>query len=301
MPYAHIIARAWKIAAESPKIKWFIWFPSFMAALIFTGKIGWQIYAYAGEFGLVNAEFDLGTMTSLITFLTENQLWGWTMVLSALVMLFYFLIPAWIDSVLILALKQKLEQPEKYLSIRQKIIGSGNYFFKMFELHGALALFSPLSVLFFASFIYRSFEGGLESLLLPIVITYFVICLIINIFTCFAEYYLICDDESVSQSIRKSIALVFMNLQQTVAIMLLLGLINLRVLINIIVVLGVPIAIIAAVTIFSNATIIALAVILGFVIIALAAYITALIEIFARSVWIQTFENAKSRLQQLED
>lgn len=301
MPYAHIIARAWKIAAENPKIKWFIWFPAFMAVLIFTGKIGWQIYAYASEFGLIETEFDLNTATSLIGFLTENNLWGWTLVLSALVLLFYFLIPAWIDSVLILVLKQKLEQPEKYLSIRQKIISSGEYFFKMFELHGALALFSPLSVLFFASFIYRSFEGGLESLLIPIVMTYFAICLVINLFTSYAEYYLICDDESVSMAMRKSASLVFMNLTQTIAVMLLLSLINVRILINIIVVLGVPIALIAAITVFSNLAIIVIAVILGILVVALAAYISALIEIFARSVWIQTFENAKARLAQLED
>lgn len=295
MPYAQMIARAWQIVAETPKLKWFIWVPSFIAVLIFTGKITWQAYSYALENQVIQTGLDTEVLQNFLTILTEKNLLGWTLLIGFLVLIFYFLIPAWIDSVLISSLKKKLEDPEKYFSLRERVIDGGRYFLKIFELQATLAAFSPLSAIFIGSFLYRYLEDDRASYFIPILVIYFVVSLVINFFTSLAEYFVICDEERVSQSILKSINLVGQNLSQTVSIMLLLALINVRIIINGLVVLGVPLGIVFALTFVNSTPIIAIVILLGIIAAALAAYLSAMITIFSRGVWIQTFYQLKAR------
>jgi len=304
MRYAEVIHNAWELTNSSSKLKWFCFVASFAAVIVFIFEIAWQLGMLSAEFGIVENEFVYKTIGTSLSFLTSHHLLGWAFSLLIFILLFEFVLQPWIQSTLILAVRQGFNCPEKKLSLRQKIIEGGAYFFKLFEFRALFSPFAFMTIMLFAATMYRYYHGEIFSqIVLPVIIPYLIISFFINIFMSFVPYFLVCEKCDLGQSIRKSIGLVFLNFGITMAIILLMFLVNFRIIINVLVIIGVPIGILGAMTYFAQSSwlgfMVTLAIVLGIVLVSLASYLTAIVEIFSTAVWERSFSSLRAKQKEL--
>jgi hypothetical protein len=292
MLYGKIIKDSWHLTVESPRIKWLVLIPSFFGVLIFTIEIAWQLYLYADKYDLMGITATEG-YGMLLGYVTDNSLWGVSILAGILIALFMFIVPLWVQGTLILCVRHKLISPDVKFQLRPKMLKGFEYFFPFFKFEAATSIFSLLSIIFFAASLHRYFTSLFEFVW-PIIVGYAVIAMIVNLFLSFAPFYIVTQNLSTSEAIKKSAALVFTHLGETITIMLLMFLVNFRMLLNVIVVLGVPIAVLAAFTLFSTKTAIVLSIIFGLLLVGLAAYLTAIMAVFMTTVWALSFEILKA-------
>lgn len=297
MNYGRIIKDSWSLTVENPRIKWLVLIPSFFGVLIFTVEIAWQMYLYADKYDLMGITATEG-YGMLLGYVTDNGLWGVSIMAALLIAVFMFIVPLWVQGTLILCVRHKLVCPDVKFLLRPKMLKGFEYFFPFFKFEAATSIFSLLSIAFFAASIHRYF-GSLFELIWPVIVGYAFVAMIVNLFLSFAPFYIVTQNLSTSQAIKKSAALVFTHLGETITIMLLMFLVNFRMLLNVIVVLGVPIAVLAAFTLFSTKTAIFLSVIFGLLLVALAAYLTAIMAVFMTAVWALSFEVLKAEHDQI--
>ncbi|MCF7830827.1 hypothetical protein K9M41_02435 [Candidatus Gracilibacteria bacterium] len=300
MRYAEVIHNAWELTTSSTKLKWFCFVASFAAVVVFIFEIAWQLGMLSAEFGIVEHEFVYKTLGTSLSFLTSHHLLGWALFLLVFILLFEFVLQPWIQATLILAIRQEFNYPEKKLSLRQKIIEGGAYFFKLFEFRALFSPFALMTITLFTVTMYRYYHGDIFSeIVLPVVVPYLIISFFINVFLSFVPYFLVCEKCALGKSIRKSIGLVFLNFGVTMAIILLMFLVNFRIVINVLVVIGVPVGILGAATFFAQSSwlgfMVTLAIIIGVIMVALASYLTAIIEVFSTAVWERAFFRLRAK------
>jgi hypothetical protein len=291
MNYGKIIKDSWHITVENPRIKWLVLIPSFFGVLIFTVEIAWQLYLYADKYELMDITAGEG-YGMLLSYVADNSLWAISILAVLLIALFMFIVPLWVQGTLILCVRHKLVSPDT------KLLKGFEYFFPFFKFEAGTSIFSLLSIVFFALSIHRYFES-LFDLIWPVILVYAVIAMIINLFLSFAPFYIVTQNLSTSEAIKKSAALVFTHMGETVTIMLLMFLVNFRILLNVIVVLGVPIAALVAFTLFTTKTALVLSLLFGFILVSLAAYLTAIMAVFMTTVWALSFEILKAEHDQI--
>ena len=298
--YSQIISRSWELTAETPRLKWFAFFPAFAAVIVFVVEIAWQAYLYWSEFGW-GKDNSYVLLKETYSVLCDYHLIWWVIFMTIFVLIFTFVLPPLIFSTMVLSVRQRAEHPEISLNLRQKIIEGARHFFPIFEFNALMAPFGFLTIVFFTLSMYRYYHGTIFNLLVPFIIIQSILAFLLNLFFFFAPYFIICEEVSVTQSLKKSIALVFLHLEKTIGIILLIFLINLRVIINVIVVLGVPVGVLATLSYFATSQYLTLAVILAVgiaaLVLGLTAYMTAILDVFTTSVW----ERSYAYLQQASD
>lgn len=299
MKYAHILHRAWKITVENPAIKWFVFIPAFMAVLIFCGKIAWQVYLYLLEFGLVEKGV-LAVVSDTFRYFMAQGLFLLALAGMFVVVLFMYVIPAWVTAVQLLCVDHRLQKSERELIIPKQMLSGFKFFFSLFGFNGIMVLFSPWSIILFSLTLNRYFTTELMAFFWPIILTFTIAALIINVFVSFAPYYIVCDDCGPGQAMGKSASLVFLNFYKTLSVVFLMGLVNLRIVLNALIILGVPMGLIMALVYGLDTWAISLIAILGILLLALISYVTALVEVFMTGVWLQTFYNLKERQAELD-
>lgn len=301
MRYGEIIYEAWDLTTENTKLKWFVFVPSFVAVLVFVLEIAWQLYLYLGEFGVIESEFSFESIGSLFHFLLDKNLLGWAIFGVIFILFFAFVVPSWVLGGLILGIKQKLHTPEKYLSLRQKMIEGFEYFFKLFEFSAVSGIFSLWSIAIFLATFYRYFHDTFFRLMWPVILIYTIIAFFITIFLSFTPYFIVCEKEGLHNSIKKSVSMVFLNFGKTMSIILLMFLVNFRILINVVIILGVPLGVLLAATYFANSVATILSILIGIALLGFAAYLTAIVEVFSTAVWTRTFFEMREHQKKLED
>ena len=290
MNYAKVIHDSWQLVTHTPKLMWLAFVPSFVAVLVFMLEVLWQLYLYSTEFGLIQSHLSLETVSDFLGVLIEKDLMFWMLLALAFVVFFAFVVPSWLKGTLILSIHKKFNTPEREISLRQKSVDACSYFFRIFELQAILSPFEFVSIAFFVATFYRYFHDGLFDILLPLILFHLCLSMLIQIFFAFCPYFIVVKDLGLSESMKKSMSLVFVNLGATLAIILLMFLVNFRVIVNVIVILGVPIGIVAAFT-YASSFAITVSIIAGFLMLALAAYLTAILEVFSIAVWERTFHS----------
>ncbi len=290
--YAKIIHDAWSLTISNSKLKWLVFIPSFVAVLVFVLEVAWQMYLYWGEF-VTKHEFSIDTISNVFNFLVENNLLGWVIFGTIFILFFAFVVPSWVHAAIILGVKQKLDYPEKYCSVREKMVKAYGYFFRLFELHAIKSIFSLWSLALFVATFYRIFHDSFFKLIWPVLIFYAICASIITIFMSFSSYFIVCDDEPLGLSISKSVNLVFLNFGKIMVIIFLMFLVNLRVILNVLIVLIVPIGLFAAFTYFNSSLMLILLSILSLGLLVFTAYLTAILEIFSTAVWTGFFLKIK--------
>ncbi len=300
MKYAEVIHDAWEMTQESSKLKWFVFVPSVAAVILFIVEITWQIFWLSEEFGILHANFSISMIGNFFNFLSTHHLILWIVLLIFFVTFFAFFVPAWVSATLLLGIRHKFQTPEKYFSIRQKIISGFEYFFPLFEFNALMAPFRFLTISFFAVTMYRFYHGIIFDFMFPVIIVYSFVALLIHLFLSFCPYLIVYEKQPVGIAIKKSIALVFLNFTRTLAVLLLMLFVNLRVILNVVVILGVPFGILFAISYFANIFAIFVAVVLSIAAILFAAYLTAIVEVFATAVWERTFTTLREQQDELE-
>ena len=300
MNYTAIIKDAWQMTLESPKIKWLIFVPSFMAVLIFVLEMGWQISLYLAKLDVIGDFISLESIRRLIGFLAENGLIGISIVAVVVILLFMFVIPPWITGTIILCIRQKCWHPEKQIHNRQKLVQGLGHFFPLFEFNAATSIFSLIPILLFTATFFRFFDTWFEFAW-PVIAVYSIIALFINLFISFTPYYIVTEKMKVVEAIKRSFALVFLNFGATLMIFLLMLLVNLRILLNVAVVVGVPLAIVAAFVLTKSSTIFMLTMLIGTALMCFTAYVSAIVTIFSTGVWYLSFEILKQRQKEIEE
>jgi hypothetical protein len=300
MKYAEVIHDAWEMTQESSKLKWFVFVPSVAAVILFIAEITWQMFWLSEEFGFLHANFSVSMIGSFFGFLSLHHLIIWSILLILFVAFFAFFVPAWVSATMLLGIRHQFQTPEKYFSIRQKIITGFEYFFHLFEFNALLAPFQFLTITFFVVTMYRFYHGDIFDLMWPVIIIYSIVSFFINLFLSFCPYFIVYENQPVGVAIKKSIALVFLNFSRTFAVLLLMLFVNLRVIFNVIVVLGVPFGLLFAISYFANLFAIIVAIILSIAAILFAAYLTAIVEVFVTAVWERTFTTLREQQDELE-
>jgi hypothetical protein len=304
LKYAEVISEAWELAAAQKKLTWLVFGPSMAFICILVAEIAYQYFMIFEEFGRFDHGFTFGKIGNGISFLVEHGLIGWAILLGVFLVVFTFLFPAWIEGTLILSIRQTFLHPHKQLSLRQKIIEGFEYFFSLFEYHAVVSPFKLLSIVFYGLTFYRYYHGDLfEKILFPGLIVFFLFSLVINFFLSYASYYIVTEGVPFGAAIRKSIALVFLNLGTTLVLMLLMLLVNLRVFINIFFVLGVPAGVWAVFSYFTKSVWVGIAtsgaIIVGVVILCFVAYLTSVLEVFSTAVWARSFAVLRAQQEAL--
>ena len=303
MKYIQVIHDAWDLTTSSQKLKWFVFVPAFASVIAFVAEVAWQISMFSTEFGILESGSVFGALKEIFFFVQSHGLLVWGVFFLVFVLLFEFVLPAWITSTLILSIRHKFSTPNEYLSLRHKMIEGFKYFFPIFEIKAILSPFTFVSIGLFTATMYRFYHDGFFNALLPLIIIYSIGALIIQIFLSYCNYYIVFEEETVKPSIQKSISLVFLFFGRTMMVILLMILVNVRILVNVIVILGVPLGIMAALSYFASSSWFTLAMILawilGIALTALAAYLTAIVEVFSTAVWVRTFYTLREDEKQL--
>lgn len=307
MNYGKIIHEAWNLTVHCSKLKWFVFIPSFAAVVVFVLELAWQGSLIVEEFHLFGVEghFVYSKIGSFLGFLADHHLLGWGIFVGLFIILFEFVFPSWILSTLILSVRQQFTVPEKELSLRQKIIEGSAHFFRLFELHAIFSPFAMITIGLFGVTLFRYYHGDIfTAILLPILILYSILALFLNVFIAFAPYYIVCEGYAVGQAVKKSIGLVFVNFGQTMAIILLMFLVNLRVVINVLVVVGVPLGILFLISVLAQSAWLSFAVVaailVGLGLLALTAYLTAILDVFSTAVWERAFTVFRAKQETLQ-
>ena len=305
MKYAKVLHDAWGFASKNRKIVWFAFLPSFVTVLVFVTESAWQGLTMFEEFGRLEHGTVFHKVGGLLNFISLNHLWGWFSFLLFVIFLFAFVFPALIQSSIILSIRQSFVEEEKRISIRQKLIEGSSYFFKMFEFHAITSPFSFLTILFYFLAFYRYTHGDTTHLFFKIFIFIGIAAVFVNLFLAYTPFFIVCEKEDLGPSMKKSIGLVFLNLGKTIGLVLLMLLVNLRVLINVLVVFGVPFGIIYMTTLFAKSdwlytmSIIG-GIFAGIIMLGLAAYLTAILEVFSLGFWERAFTKLRHEQRKLE-
>lgn len=294
MKYADVIAEAWEVVTSTKKLTWFAFVPAFAAIIAFMGELIWQYSLFAEEFGRQEHGEFYHEVGEVLRAITESGMLGWVITGVGLLLIVVFALPSWVQSTLILSVRQRFRNPEGRFSVRQKIIDGADYFFRLVEYHAALSPFELLSIAFYALTFYRYFHGDLFSKILwPAILVYMIIAILIGVFTVFAPYYVVHEDASFRKAISRSIGLVFLHFWQTLGLFLLMLLVNVRVIINAVLVIGIPMGLVALGAHFAGSQwqwlMVSGAVLFGLILLALASYLTALLEVFAVAYWEKAF------------
>lgn len=290
MAYTKILHDAWDITIHNPKLKWLVFAPNFAAVCIICSEVAWHAYfILIDHFRLIETNFDAGDITQIFFFMLEKRLILWVFLLCFFVAVFGFLLPSWIDATKILCIQEKIKNPDAPVRLRQRMVEGFVYFFPLFKLHSALAPFAFLSIFFFTATVYRFFHEIFYLVFVPMLTVYFLIGLVVNIAASYAPFFIVCRNRPMGQSLKASLALVFVHLGTTLSVVMIMMLVNLRVILNALVVMAVPMLIMGAVMFFSK-WVVALAIIVGVLAMALVAYISSILEIFSTVVWLRTFQ-----------
>lgn len=165
-------------------------------------------------------------------------------------------------------------------------------FFKMFELHGFLSLFS---FLFFFIAISRLYVLDMldSTFIIPLILLWFLFVLFFNFTLFYAKYLVVLEWYWVFDSIKESIKLTFLNIKQTLKYFFFYLLLYVRYIINILVVVWIPLLVLY---IFLKTDISHIEFVkyifffIMFLLFVLVAYVNWIVEAFFISMWYEVFK-----------
>lgn len=165
-------------------------------------------------------------------------------------------------------------------------------FFKMFELHWFLSLFSFLFFFIVVTRLYIFWM--LDSIfILPLLIIWFIFILFFNFTLVYTRYLIILEWYDVFESIKQSIKLTFLNIKYTLKYFLIYVLLYIRYIINILIVVWTPLLVlyIFLKSEISNIEIVKYSIFfIMFLLFILVAYVNWIVEAFFIAMWYEIFK-----------
>lgn len=304
MQYGKLLHAAWQATLRSPRLKWFAFVAALAQVGIMSMQASWQLYRYSNTFGIIEEDSYLKGLTDLGAYISSSNLTGLGIGFLLFIILFNYLLPAIFKGTILLGVRQKLQFPEQRIFLRQKVMLAGKSFFEMVELNAVGRFFTLWGTLLYGLSMYRwTIDGDLPlpwDWIKPFWIFWLILSFLSMIFLTFSEYFLLYEGTSFKESIKKSIGLVFVHLGHTVAVGLLMFLVNLRVVVNLFLVLGVPLAIGALLTLWTSQVAFGVALLLGSIMLVLVSYLNAILDVFSAAVWAKTFFYLREKQDEIQ-
>jgi hypothetical protein len=293
--YKSIIAEAWETTQTSKRlIYWYAIPPAIISTLAGILTLLYQYYALKSSPMFENWEYSFTSLAVREVFylIRDNTSLIVPFIVAIIIIaILYFLVPPMTQGAMIQLIARKRNGQD--IRLRDGITYGLVSFLPLFEYTTLVRTFSFFSAFTWASFIGRNINLNFLLSSIPYFILFIIVGFILTLLFTYTEFFIVIDERKVIDSISKSSGLVVTHLAETLLLSILMLIIGIRILIQILFVLLIPAAIISAVYLLALATlpIIAISVgtILGLVLLYVAAYLNATIQVFAIAVWTYTF------------
>lgn len=280
-----VVAHAYEHIAEDTKFIRLTTITTFIHSMIFLVYVMYSVYFVVVE--RKGGELPVGNMFSFVMQLFGGQqMIVRFIVLWAILAIGYFILPPIAEASMI----YYLDNHERQGTVS---IGRGlSKFFPLFEYHGIMSLFNPLTFFIFAS---RFWVLWLlwNGFVLTVLIMRWLIIFFTAVFLPYTRFIIVLEHAKPIHAIKKSIQLWLENLRQSVKFALVSYLLYLRAFINIIIFLWIPGLIIYLSTTLDISSqwivkyiIYGTLVILGLVV----AYINGIVEAFFTTIWYNIYK-----------
>lgn len=290
-----IFTKAWEITTDehNSRLFWYGFVPALLTTVLSALTYSFQGYRYWTEFvvqGDVRSAV-LNLFGSFLTFFAENLGTGLLILfLGILFFLAYYFLPIIFHGGLIKILPKVLDR--EVVKFRMGLVYGGRYFFKLFEYK---TLFSPFRItwVLLTYSILKIFSPELLAPMAIPLILWFIINVSVNLLFVFVEYFIVLKDMLVLESIRASMKMVFLHIEDVLLMIGLILLMELRMLINVLFLVGIPLLFFFLLSFFTNTLLINIGT--GFIVgIAIAlllfiSWLNAHITVFITSAWLLTF------------
>lgn len=283
-----IVAHAYDHVVDDTKFIRLTTITTFIHSMIFLVYIMYAVYFVVVERN--GGEMPVGNIFAFIW-----QLFGWPdvfwlfVVIAAILAIGYFLLPPIAEASMI----YYLDNVERKGTV--SLWRGFTKFFPMFEYHGIMTFFNPLTFFIFAS---RFRVLGLlwNPFVLTVLIMWALIVFFTAVFLPYTRFIIVLENLSPLQAIKKSMNLALENLRQSVKFAFVSYLLYLRAFINILIFLGIPGLIIYLATKLDISSqwaikyiIYGTLAILGLVV----AYINGIVEAFFVTIWYNIYKKMK--------
>lgn len=295
MNYRQLISESWILTQKNRRlIIWYAFVPAILTTLVGILYLTYQIIStWRSKLFNYQGQSLLAKIFSSIIDLVEKdtQIAFSVAVVAVIIGLLYLTIPTICQAALI-SLSARINNRQEV-----RLIDGISYgllaFLPLFKYDLLIKSFGLLGVITEAAFIGRNLGWlWLKILFIPLVIFSIFAFLMLLLFT-YTEYYIVIDDEGMFAAMGKSSRLVVKHWPETIIIALLMVIIIIRVLLNAILVILVPTLIIIPAGYLTSVVLgkigIILAAILGITALLITSYFAAIIEVFAKFVWVKTF------------
>lgn len=295
MNYRQIIAEAWHFTQENKKlIVWYAFVPSFLGTLVGAGYLVYQYFAFlsSGLFENWPQSFTVVALRTIGDALKNNIEWAVPLLILAIIIaLMYLFLPVITEGAMIqmIARKKGGQDVKTHDGIKYGMF----YFLTLFRYSLLAKTFSIISIFSWTSFILRNLGPDTFGTLLPLIILLAIISIIFGVLFVFVEYYIVIDDNNVTQSMAKSSILVYRFFGRTIMITILMFVIGIRILLQIVFVLLVPIGVVTGIYYLAASTVPAFGFIIGGLLgvaaLVFASYLGAIVHVFATTTWVFAF------------
>ena len=281
------------ISSKYRKLLWYGFVPAFFTTIIGTFTYSLRGYQYWVElFEGRDFKGDLfAFLQSFFGFFSQNTALVFAFFFLGIVFLFsYLLVPIIFNGGFISILPKVIENEP--MKLRAGIIEGTHFFFKLFEYKAALSPFRFFWV-FMIFWIAKTFSPESLAFLGVPLFLWFLIDVFANFFLIFSEYFIVLKKQPVFSSMKQSVKLVFLNMEEVSRIVFLFLLSELRILIYALLIFGIP-----AIVIFLGSLVVSplfeqitvwLGALLGVCLLMLGCYMNAIIHVFISSAWTLLF------------
>ncbi|PIR55267.1 hypothetical protein COU74_02600 [Candidatus Peregrinibacteria bacterium CG10_big_fil_rev_8_21_14_0_10_36_19] len=296
MDYKKLIAESWAYTQNNKSlIIWYGFLPAIFTTTVGVGIMIYQFFSFKMSYLFSEGDhsFFNEVMSFILEFVRDNfSLTLPLIVVAAVFATFYFLFPT-------LARAAAIQMIARNRNGQEAGIGTGfkfgvTSFLKLLEYHMLIKSFAFFSILVEMSFVLRNLGPVIFQLLLPVFLLFLIISFMLTLLFTYSDFFIVIDDDSVFESMKKSGKLVLMNWKHTFLVSFLMIIIGIRIFIQAILVFLIPIMIILitgyiATFVLAKAIAIIVGAIFGIVALILAAYLNGIVDVFSYVVWTFTF------------
>ncbi len=291
--YKKIIKAGWQITTqEKNELFSFGFIPSLFGTIVGVLYIGYQIIAFHDWFkGGSDSHGMLFTILKpILQFLATNASWTVGLVILAFfIFLMYSFSPIICGGALIDLISKKVHGKP----LKGGLLKGLESFFPLLEFAAITSPFGAMTFFTEMSMTIRNFETGMLIITIPILTTILIIGLFLTLLFIFAEQYIVLENETFFNGMKKSAKLVLTNVKYSLFLGITLVLIAARIFVNILLVLIIPLVIIGIIALMASIALKSLGIILGIIIgismLIMGAYLMAGFHIFTYAVWTISF------------
>lgn len=287
-----IVAEAWHLTIEHRSRLFRLGFvPAFFSILATAIYVYYQVQAfrYSPIFSEGDEHFQIEFALRMFDFITQS-----TVVLIVSLLAIITLLIGWFFAPMLCraAITHLVAQAWRGEKVEHGFSSALFHFFPIFEIALLKRGLAPLSFITEIAFIARNLTGGLR-LLSPLLLFFAAIGGIFLFFSLFTNQAIMLRDQGFAASISTSFKTVIQNFSQTLRILILFLLVELRVVVNVLIVLFLPIALAGLTGLFagmvSDTVGMVIAIVFFLILIFLAAYLTGILFVFSEAMWTVAF------------